>query len=212
MGGVPHGLSGVPAAAPVSVPHGFARRPLRHGILIPAGLYLSHRGIHLTQVTTRSSVFRDGRLPHHPAGFGATLLHGSRMPGVPATPSMARGCTVPSLPRAPRLGDRKRALGLSLMWSSGLRDSGDDLPGHSPPFEPLVSSRVVGVQPEEWGQRPGSAKSPWAGQLPDGVDLAPQVPAGDGSSWSGSADGSGRGGRDVLGGPIGGDAWTPCGA
>jgi len=53
-----------------------------------------------------------------------------------------------------------------------LCDRRDDLSGHPPALEPLVSGGLVGNEPEEWYQRHGTATGARAEELQNGLGVA----------------------------------------
>jgi hypothetical protein len=57
-----------------------------------------------------------------------------------------------------------------------LRHRMDDLSRHALAPDSLVPGHLVGDQPEDWGQRPGVTAGLGPGELPDGIDMAPQAP------------------------------------
>src|SRR5512144_2060585 len=61
--------------------------------------------------------------------------------------------------------------------------AGTVVPGHTQTVADVVPGDVVRHQPEERRQRPGPAAGARAGQLRDGLDLAPQAAPGDGPAW-----------------------------
>jgi len=66
-----------------------------------------------------------------------------------------------------------RATGVRQMWPPDLGDSGDNLPGHPQTVDGLVSRDGLGHDPEERGQRVGSATGARTEELQDRLDLAP---------------------------------------
>ena len=68
-----------------------------------------------------------------------------------------------------------------------------DFPGHSETFGGLVPRHVLGGEPKERCERPGSAKGAGVGQLQDCLDLAAQVRSSDGAAGPRPAEWNGRG-------------------
>jgi cell division protein FtsW len=153
-----------------------------------------NRGMHLTPVTPRCSVPGCGGLPSDTRGIRATLRHGGSLPHLPGPTPLARGRGVPSMPKSDRVGGSAPSVGVRGLQLRGVRHGWDHLSGHAPALDALVPGYLVGDQSEDRGERPGLAAGPGTGELPDGVDVAAQTPAGHGPPRSGSPHGAGRGG------------------
>lgn len=77
------------------------------------------------------------------------------------------------------------ALGMPSMQPSGIGDGRDDLPQDTKVAAVVVSGDVVGNGSEEWGECLGPTTGLGSGHLPNRMDLASQVAAGDGETWPG---------------------------
>src|SRR5262252_9910204 len=72
-------------------------------------------------------------------------------------------------------------------------DRGYHLPGHPEAANAVVSGDLVGDGAKEWSQRLGAAADSGFTQLHDGLDVAPQVAAGDGATRARTAQRASRG-------------------
>ena len=129
-------------------------------------------GIYLTQVTTSCSVFGRGGLSARPAGVGGPVFDRGGLPGVPVSTALARWFRVPALRKPEGVASVGSAVGVRGVPSPEFGDSGNDLSGQPPSADLVVSSGMVGDQPEKWGKRHGLAARAWLEELQNGVDHA----------------------------------------
>jgi hypothetical protein len=73
--------------------------------------------------------------------------------------ALAGGLSLPTLFEQPALVGEVGFAGVWRMWPPNVGDSRDDLAGHTPAAERLVSCHVLGYHPKEWSQRTGSVAS-----------------------------------------------------
>ena len=151
----------------------------------------------MTPVAPTGSISVNGGLPSHPPGAGVALRHRAGMPRIPCASAVATGVHVPRLQGNRGVVYRAPALDVRGLWPPGFGNGGHDLPRHTYAVDALVPRHLVGGQPEERRQRTGPATNPWTGQLPHGLDVAPQAPTCHGSARPGPAVRDGRGGRDL---------------
>lgn len=153
----------------------------------------------MTQVTPKYSVPRRGGLSSDARGVRAAVCHRRGLPSLLGPAPLARGSGVSPVQRADGVGHSPGPVGLRRVCVPALRHRRDDLPGHALPLEPVVPCHLVGNEPEDWRQRPGVAAGPGPGELPHGLDLAPQTPSRHGPPRPRAPRGAGRGGRDLPG-------------
>ena len=72
---------------------------------------------------------------------------------------------------AESLADGANVVSLCSLWTADFGHCGNDLSGHSQAASDVVSSDVVGDQPEEWGQCQRASAEFGAGQLPNRMDV-----------------------------------------
>jgi len=138
--------------------------------------------IYLTQVTPTYSVRAREGLSAGSGRIRTTLRDRRGVPAVPGAAALARRLSLPALwPSEGVAGPRWSAVALRRLWSSDVGDRRNDFPRHADAAADVVSSHVVGHQPEDRRQCLGHAACARSRQLQDGVDLVAQVAAGDGS-------------------------------
>ena len=129
-------------------------------------------GIYLTQVTTTCSVLGRGGLSPRPAGDGGPVFDRSGLSGVSVSAALARRLRVPALRKPKGVGGVASAVGMREVPSPEFGDGGNDFSGQPPSADIVVSSGVVGDQPEEWGKRHGFAARARLEELQNGLDHA----------------------------------------
>ena len=129
-------------------------------------------GIYLTQVTTTCSVSGRGGLSARPVGTGGPVFDRGGLPGVSVSTALAGWLRVPALWRAEGVAGVGSAVGVRGVSSPDFGDCGNDLSGQPPAYDPVVSSSVVGDQPEERSQRHGLAACVGLEELQDSLDYA----------------------------------------
>jgi len=92
------------------------------------------------------------------------------------------------------LDDLPQPVGVCWLPISVVANGGHDLSGYAEAAEAVVSGDLVGDYTKEWGQRLGVAADPGLRWLPDRLDVAAQIAAGDGATGSRAAQRSGGSG------------------
>jgi hypothetical protein len=132
-------------------------------------------GIHLTQVTTRCSVYSHGGLPPDAYRIRGALFDRGCVPSIRLPASVAGRIRLPSVRGWQGLAVRERLGSLRWLRLSGFRDSGDDFREHSQAVDAVVSGYLVADVSQDGRQRFGVAEGSWPGELQDRVDVAAQV-------------------------------------
>jgi len=133
------------------------------------------RGIYLTQVAPRCSVWGYGGLSADAHGIRDALLDRRGVPPIRLSASLAQRVHLPSVRRARGLAHRERLGGLHGLRLSRIRDSGDGFREHSQAVDAVVPGDLVADISEDGGQRFGVAEGSWYRQLQDRMDVAAQV-------------------------------------
>ena len=155
--------------------------------------------IHLTQVTPRYSVRPGGELSQESGGVRAPVCDRRGLPGLSRATAMAGWVSVPGVRARPGVARSAGAARVRPMRASGIGDGRDDLSGHPNAPHHVVPGDVVGHRAEDWHERARAAVGLGAGQLQDGVELAPETAARDGATGARSVARTRRSRRDVLG-------------
>src|SRR3954468_16776231 len=102
-----------------------------------------------------------GGLPSQSQRVGGSLQQRGGLPGILVPTPVARWISVPALRRCEELAAPFGAPGMRQLWVSNVGHGGGDVSRHAKATGVMVSNDVVGNQPEERGQRLGSAACPW---------------------------------------------------
>ena len=137
-------------------------------------------------------------LGHLASSSNASVRGG--VPSLPVATPLAERVPVPSLHGRSRLANGAWRLdGVRDLPSPDLGYCGNDLRRHAQALDHVVSSHVVGNQPEARAERSGTPARPRPWELSDGVDVAAQASPGHGSSWTRSSVRAGGDWRNVRG-------------
>lgn len=112
------------------------------------------------------------------------------MPGLSVSAALAGRLSLSAVRRRKELAGIRGSMAMLGLQLSEFRDRRDDFSGYAPTIAALVSSGLVGYQPEKWCQRHGLATGAWPEELQDGLDVAPQIAARYGAPRPGSSEGA----------------------
>ena len=143
-------------------------------------------GIHLTQVTTRCSVWGHGGLPQNAYRIRGALFDRGCLPPIRLPASVAGGIRLPSVRGSQELADRERLGSLRGLRLLRFRNGGDDFREHSQAVDAVVSDYLVADVSQDGGQCFGVAEGSWSWELQNRVDVAAQVAPRNGAARTGS--------------------------
>jgi len=118
------------------------------------------------------SVLGCGGLSAKFAGVGGPVFDRGGLPGVPVSTALARWFRVPAMRKPEGVAGVRSAVGVRGVPSPEFGDSGNDLSGQPPSADLVVSSGVVGDEPEERSERHGLAARARLEELQNGLDHA----------------------------------------
>jgi len=113
-----------------------------------------------------------GGLSARSAGVGGPVFDRGGLPDVPVSTALARWLRMPALRQPEGVASVASAVGMREVPSPEFGDGGNDFSGQPPSADIVVSSGVVGDQPEEWGKRHGLAARARLEELQNGLDYA----------------------------------------
>ena len=115
-------------------------------------------GMHLTQVTPRSSMRDHEPISAHSYGVRDQLCDRRSVSNVPRATPVAGWFSVRTLWIGKGMAGTI-SVGVRWVWVSDFGYCRNNLPGHPDPTTNMVSRHVVGDYPKEWSERIGAATS-----------------------------------------------------
>ena len=131
--------------------------------------------MHLTQVTTRCSIWGHGRLSPDDYRIREAFLDRRCLPAIHLLSSLAGRIRLPSMHGTEWLDDREKFGGLHGLRLSRLCDSRNDFREYPQAVDVVVPSYLVDDVSENGNQCSGFAEGSWFGQLQDRVDVVAQI-------------------------------------